>query len=93
VILLAFLRLRGWTWIRLGLRPRWLDPLLGVLAAIVLYGMINVVWLLAMSVSSNAVEAATDQSFIASDYWPRHRAGRCRWSIPCSRRCSWSATS
>ena len=68
VILLAFLRLRGWTWIRLGLRLRWLDPLLGVLAAIVLYGMINVVWLLAMSVSSNAVEAATDQSFIASDY-------------------------
>jgi membrane protease YdiL (CAAX protease family) len=67
-ILLVFLRLRGWTWIGLGLRLRRLDPILGVLAAIVLYGVINVAWLLAMSVSSYAVEAAGDQSFIATDY-------------------------
>jgi membrane protease YdiL (CAAX protease family) len=68
LILLAFLRLRGWRWIHLGLRLRWLDPILGVLAAIVLYGVINVMWLLAMSVSSYAVEAASDQSFVAPDY-------------------------
>src|SRR5689334_9568811 len=67
-ILLVFLRLRGWRWARLGLRLRWLDPIVGVLAAIVLYGVINVAWLVAMSVSSYAVDAAGDRSFIADDY-------------------------
>lgn len=64
-ILLMFLRLRGWRPAELGLRPRWLDPVLGGLLFIVLYGSITGIWLVATALSPWAVELANDTSFVA----------------------------
>lgn len=63
-ILLLFLHLRGWRPADLGLRPRWLDPVLGGLLFIVLYGIITGAWLVATALSPVAVELANDTSFV-----------------------------
>jgi len=47
LILSGFLYLRGWTPPRVGLMPRWLDPLIGIGLAIFVYGVFTALWTLA----------------------------------------------
>ena len=71
LLLGAFLRVRGWTFQRLGLEPTWRDSGFGVLLALVYYAAYTLLWNVTVSLWPHVGEVARATRLLAGPLaWP-----------------------
>lgn len=71
VVLALFLRIRGWTWKRLGLEPQWRDPLWALALLFVTYTAYYVLSLAVVSVWPGFYQLAVNTHLVAAHIgWP-----------------------